>query len=136
MGEHLDIRAFFDDSHSEGAKVANLSLFDEGGTCAQDGLVEMLGSGKSVLERFDALIQVSLILKQSMSRNLNLLLKSIIRLPESAHPLFTLCFAIFINQLSLLAPSTVPLPQRIACCHARLSHLKDRADYYAHVLCA
>ena len=58
MSEHLDIRAFFDDSHSEGAKVANLSLFDERGACTEDGLVKMLGSGKSVLERFNAVSQV------------------------------------------------------------------------------
>ena len=54
MGEHLDIGAFFDNSHSKGAKVPNLPLFDDGGARAKDGFMEMLGSGKSVLERFDA----------------------------------------------------------------------------------
>lgn len=38
--------------------MANLTLFDERGTGAQDSLMEMLGSGKCVFECFDAMSQV------------------------------------------------------------------------------
>lgn len=38
--------------------MANLALFDEGGAGAEDGFMEMLGSGKCVFECFDAVLQV------------------------------------------------------------------------------
>ena len=34
--------------------MANLALFNQGGTRTEDSLVEMLGSGKCVFECFDA----------------------------------------------------------------------------------
>ena len=41
--------------------MANLALFDKGGASAKNGLMEMLGSGKCVLECFDAVSQVRIV---------------------------------------------------------------------------
>ena len=53
MREESDVGAFFDDRHAEGAEVADLALFDEGGAGAKDGAVEVLGCGEGELECVD-----------------------------------------------------------------------------------
>ncbi len=58
MSEHLDIGAFFDDSHSKSAQMADLALFDKGDTGAEDSFMEMLGSGECMFECFDAVFHI------------------------------------------------------------------------------
>ena len=45
MGEELDVWALSDDSHAECFEVADLALFDQGGSRAEDGAVQMLRGG-------------------------------------------------------------------------------------------
>ena len=67
MSEHLNIGAFFDDGHAESAQMADLTLFDKGGASAEDGSVEMLSCGKCVFECLDAMFQVRIPHKKSIS---------------------------------------------------------------------
>ena len=87
--------------------MADLALFDQSMTRTEDSLVEMLSSWKCVFECFDAGSQVRVFYKEGIYQKLDSLLERIIRLPEPSHPLFTLCFAILVHQLSLLTPATI-----------------------------
>ena len=47
--------------------MTDLTLFDKGGASAEDGSVEMLSCGKCVFECLDAMFQVKILHKKSIS---------------------------------------------------------------------